>query len=341
MKDTGFNLLPTIIGSLPHKDAKEACAIVTGFLKDIPCWPQLPNLSSKEGMSVQFSTGFPGIIENGNDLLIDSAKDSGGELEQLYMAYLENDSDKYPITEEYASGLYELLRQPDLSPLAVKGQVTGPISWGLSVKDNSGRVILYDDILSDAAAKLLRLKASWQEKKLNQISKNTIIFIDEPAMTSYGSAFFSLPKERIIALLQEVMDGISGLKGIHCCGNTDWSLILSTGIDILNFDTYNFAESLTLYPSEVKAFLERGGAIAWGIIPTDEAGIQKETVAGLKDRLEEAMAPFTRKGIAFKQLVEHSLLTPSCGLAGVQEEVAILALELLTGLSREMRKVYG
>ena len=83
MKDTGFNLLPTIIGSLPHKDAKEACAIVTGFLKDIPCWPQLPNLSSKEGMSVQFSTGFPGIIENGNDLLIDSAKDSGGELERF------------------------------------------------------------------------------------------------------------------------------------------------------------------------------------------------------------------------------------------------------------------
>ena len=341
MKDTSFNLLPTMIGSMPHKDAGEACSVIARFLKDIPCWPQLPNRSPKEGMAVQAGDGFPGIVEKGNDLLIDETADHSGDLEQLYMAYLENDSAKFPITEEYASGLYTLLKQPDLSPLAIKGQLIGPISWGLSVKDNSGKVILYDEILSDAAAKLIRLKAGWQEKILSQISKNTIIFIDEPAMTSYGSAFFSLPKERVIALLQEVLEGISGLRGIHCCGNTDWSLILNTGIDILNFDAYNFAESLTLYPSEVKAFLERNGAIAWGIIPTDETNIQKETVASLKDRLEEAMSPFTRKGITFKQLVEHGLLTPSCGLAGVKEEVAVLALELLAGLSSEMRKVYS
>jgi methionine synthase II (cobalamin-independent) len=225
--------------------------------------------------------------------------------------------------------------------MAVKGQITGPVSWGLSVKDGSSKAILYDEVLSDAAAKLLRLKADWQEKALKQISKNTIIFIDEPAMTSYGSAFFSLPKERIICLLQEVMDGIGGLKGIHCCGNTDWSLIMETGIDILNFDTYNFAGSLALYPSQVKRFLAGNGAIAWGIIPTDEASLTRETVSSLKDRLEEAMAPFTRKGIAFKELVEHGLLTPSCGLAGLKEEAAVLALELLTGLSQDIRKRYG
>ncbi|NLL90579.1 MAG: methionine synthase [Dehalococcoidales bacterium] len=341
MKDTSFNLLPTMIGSMPHKDAKEACRVVVRFLKDIPCWPQLPNLTSRESMAIQVSEGFPGIIQKGNDLLIDGANDHSAALEQLYMAYLENDSSKFPMTEEYAAGFYQLLQQADLSPLAIKGQLIGPISWGLSVKDSTGNVILYDEILSDAAAKMLRLKAGWQEKTLAQICKNTIIFIDEPAMTSYGSAFFSLPEERVIALLQEVFDGIGGLKGIHCCGNTDWSLILSTGIDIMNFDAYNYAESLTLYPAEVKAFLDRKGAIAWGIVPTDEANIQKENVASLKDRLEEAMAPFTRKGIAFKQLVEQGLLTPSCGLAGVKEEAAILALELLTELSREMRRIYG
>ena len=330
-----------MIGSMPHKDAKEACRVVVRFLKDIPCWPQLPNLTSRESMAIQVSEGFPGIIQKGNDLLIDGANDHSAALEQLYMAYLENNSSKFPMTEEYAAGFYQLLQQADLSPLAIKGQLIGPISWGLSVKDSTGNVILYDEILSDAAAKMLRLKAGWQEKTLAQICKNTIIFIDEPAMTSYGSAFFSLPEERVIALLQEVFDGIGGLKGIHCCGNTDWSLILSTGIDIMNFDAYNYAESLTLYPAEVKAFLDRKGAIAWGIIPTDEANIQKENVASLKDRLEEAMAPFTRKGIAFKQLVEQGLLTPSCGLAGVKEEAAILALELLTELSREMRRIYG
>jgi hypothetical protein len=212
MKDTAFNLLPTMIGSMPHKDAKEACRVVARFLKDIPCWPQLPNLTSRESMAIQVSEGFPGIIQKGNDLLIDGANDHSAALEQLYMAYLENDSSKFPMTEEYAAGFYQLLQQADLSPLAIKGQLIGPISWGLSVKDSTGNVILYDEILSDAAAKMLRLKAGWQEKTLAQICKNTIIFIDEPAMTSYGSAFFSLPEERVIALLQEVFDGIGGLK---------------------------------------------------------------------------------------------------------------------------------
>ncbi|MDD4873411.1 MAG: methionine synthase [Dehalococcoidales bacterium] len=341
MKDTSFNCLPTMIGSMPQKDPNEACSIIERFLKDIPCWPQLPNRSFKEGMAVQFSAGFPGIIEKGNDLCIDSSIDSSGELEKLYTAYLENNTDKYPVTAEYAAGFYCLLKQENLSPMAVKGQIIGPISWGLSVKDDSGKAILYDEILSDAAAKMLRLKAGWQEKALKQISKNTIIFIDEPAMTSYGSAFFSLPKDRIICLLEEVITGICGLKGIHCCGNTDWSLILETGIDIISFDTYNFSESLTLYPADVKDFLGKKGAIAWGIIPTDEVNLQKETVSSLKDRLEEAMAPFTRKGVPFKRLIEHGLLTPSCGLAGLNEEAATLALELLTGLSKEIRKRYG
>ena len=52
------------------------------------------------------------------------------------------------------------------------------------------------------------------------------------------------------------------------------------------------------------------------------------------------MAPFTRNGIRFKDLVAHSLLTPSCTLMPLGEEGAEKALELLTGLSAEMRKKY-
>ena len=276
-----------------------------------------------------------------DSIYVDRTQDLAKPLEQLYTAYLENDIDKYPISPEYAAGLRKFLSLTNLSPLAVKGQVTGPITWGLTVTDDSQKAIIYDDTLADAVVKLLRLKAVWQEKELKQISRNTIIFVDEPYMSAFGSVSVLLSRERVISLLEEVFGGISGLKGVHCCGNTDWSVLLDTSADIISFDAYNYAQSLSLYPAEIKKFLDRGGAIAWGIIPNDEESLAKESVASLKDRLEEAMAPFTRKGIPFKQLIRQGLLTPSCGLASLTtKEAAALALELLAGLSLAIRKRY-
>ncbi len=340
MPDVRFGCLPTMIGSMPHTDPAEACSLVTRYLKDIPAWPQLPKRSPLEQMCVQFSQGFPGVATKDDGIYIDCSQDWDEPLEDLYTAYLESNVAKYAVSIEYAAGLHQFLSLGNLSPLAVKGQITGPISWGLTVTDDSGRAILYDDMLADAAAKLLRLKAGWQEKALSKISKNTIIFVDEPAMSSYGSAFFSLSKEKVTSLLEEVLGGIRRLKGIHCCGNTDWSLLLGTSTNIISFDAYNYAESLSLYPAEVKRFLDRDGAIAWGIVPNDEKQLAGETASSLKDRLEEAMAPFTRNGIPFKQLIEQGLLTPSCGLASLTEEAAARVLELLAELSQNIRKRY-
>ena len=336
-----FGCLPTVIGSMPHTDPSEACSQVIHYLKDVPAWPQLPKRSFLENMYAQFSQGFPGATVKEDRIYIDRSQDLDNPLEELYAAYLENNVDKYPISPEYAAGLHSFLALSNLSPLAVKGQVTGPISWGLTVTDASRRSIIYDDTLADAAAKLLRLKAGWQEKVLRQLSKNTIVFVDEPYMASFGSAFVSISREKVISLLEEVFAGISGLKGVHCCGNTDWSVLLDTSADIVSFDAYNYAQSLSLYPSEIRKFLDRKGTIAWGIIPNDEDSLARESAASLKDRLEEAMAPFTRQGIRFKQLIEQGLLTPSCGLASLAtEEATARALELLTELSTKIRKRY-
>jgi methionine synthase II (cobalamin-independent) len=341
MPDTEFNCLPTVIGSMPHTDPAEACALVIDYLRDIPAWPQLPGRSFKENMYAQFSEGFPGAVLKEDGVFIDRTHDLDKPLEQLYTAYLENDVDRYPIGPEYAAGLHEFLSLTGLSPLAVKGQITGPVTWGLTVTDQSRRAIIYDDILGDAVARFLRLKAAWQEKELRKVSRNTIIFVDEPYMAAFGSVSMLLSKERVISLLEEVFGGLGGLKGTHCCGNTDWSILLATGADIISFDAYNYAQSLSLYPAEVRKFLDRKGAIAWGIIPNSEEALARESVSSLKDRLEEAMAPFTRQGIPFKQLIAQGLLTPSCGLASLTAEAAALVLELLAELSLTIRKRYG
>jgi methionine synthase II (cobalamin-independent) len=334
-----MNCLPTMIGSMPDTDVEKSWQLVARYLKDIPAWPQLPMRSVREDMIVQFSEGFPGATIEGNRLVIKHTSNFNSELERLYTAYMANDCSGYPTTATHATGLHKMLAS-GISPMAVKGQITGPVTWGLSVVDENKKAIIYDDILGDAVPKFLRLKASWQEKALRKISKNTIIFFDEPYMVSFGSATLTLSREKVIGMLEEVFQSVSGLKGIHCCGNTDWSVLLATSADIISYDTYNYAQSLALYPAEVKKYIDRKGIIAWGIVPNTEEVLLKETAASLQDRLEAAIESFTHKGIPFKQLIEQGLLTPSCSLAGMSVEASEQALKLLTELSDRIRKRY-
>jgi len=325
---------------MPHADPKEACSVVAKFLPEIPAWPQLTKRSFLENMYAQFSEGFPSVVIEGERIYVNRATDLETPLEQLYESYLENNVERYAISPDYAAGLHAFLETELGSPLAVKGQVTGPVTWGLAVTDENRRPVLYDDTLADALAKHLRLKAAWQERELKAISPNTIIFVDEPYMASVGSAFVSISREQVISLLEEVFAGISGLKGVHCCGNTDWSILLATPLDILNFDAYNYGYTLALYPEEVKAFLERGGVIAWGIVPHDEEALKGETAKSLLDRLEEGIGALDRKGVSFRLQMDRCLVTPSCGLGSISEEATAWAFELLAGVSKELRKRY-
>jgi len=334
-----FGCRPTIVGSLPHTAPDKACAAITHYIKDIPAWPQLPKRAFVENMYAQYSQGFPGAVVEKDRIYIDRAQDLSQAMEEFYTAYLEGDVDKFPITADYAAGLHRFLALDGMSPLAAKGQLTGPVTWGLTVTDQDKRSIIYDETLGDVVPQLLRLKAGWMEKQLKRLSDNTIVFLDEPYMAAFGSVGVMLSKEQVINLENEVFAGISGRMGVHCCANTDWSILLQTAADIISFDAYGFAGSLALYPAAVKAFIARGGTIAWGIVPSNAEAIEKETAASLHDRLDDAMAPFTREGIPAEQLIRQGLLTPSCGMGSMaSEESAELVLERLAELSARVRK---
>jgi methionine synthase II (cobalamin-independent) len=334
-----FGCLPTAIGSMPHVNPDEACSVIMKYLPDIPIWPQLPRRSPKENMIIQFSEGFPGVVIDGDKIHIEPTANFESELEQIHIDCEQGNAREYGVSTEYAAGLYAFLSKAAGNKI-VKGQVTGPVTWGLAVTRQDGLGILYDDTLAETAAKFLRLKASWQENILKEISPNPIIFVDEPYLVSLGSVFTPIPEEKVPALLEEVFKGIKGTKGLHCCGNTDWSVILDTTIDILSFDAYNYASSLSTHSGKVKSFLERGGNIAWGIVPNEEEALAKESLPSLRDRLEEAMAPFTRDGVKFKQIIAQGLITPSCTLAGLSLEEANQALELTANLSHDLRSRY-
>jgi methionine synthase II (cobalamin-independent) len=340
MHDFRPQFVPISIGSLPHIDPHEAFNLILKLFPELPAWPQLPKRSFLENMYAQFSEGFPGVILERERIFVDRGRDLSSDLERLYLAYLENDLDACAVSPGYAAGLYEMSKAGVNAPRAVKGQVTGPISWGLSVVDQEGRPVLYDDVLADAVAKHLRLKAVWQENELRRLHPVTVVILDEPYMASFGSAYVALTRERVVSLIDEVLDGLEGLKGVHCCGNTDWSLMLSASIDVLSFDAFHYAHSLALYPAEVDEFLRRGGIIAWGIVPYDGENLARETVRSLVDRLHRTMHMLVEKGVDFDRLLAASMVSPCCGLGSARVEHAERSLALTVGVSQEMRKRY-
>ena len=63
----------------------------------------------------------------------------------------------------------------------------------------------------------------------------------------------------VFSELTDSLDSQDCLVGIHCCGNTDWSMLMDSGsIDIINFDAFEFQERFVLYADNLKSFLKRG-----------------------------------------------------------------------------------
>ncbi len=336
--------MATMAGSLPLAHPATAWDWVIQYLPHIPAWPQLPHRSYQENMYAQFAQGFPGIVVDlvAERTFVDRNRNLEPGLERLYLAYLQNDLEYGAMSPEEAAGLYHLLGSEGLlmtPPVAIKGQITGPISWGLTVSDENRRPVLYDEILADAVAKHLRLRASWQELQLQSFGPRTILFVDEPYLSAFGSGYVSLERAQVVSLLEEVFAGISGLKGIHCCGNTDWSVLLETSVDILHLDAFDYAESLALYPEAVAGFLDRGGIIAWGIVPASPS-VEGETAEALVDRLHEALGLLVDKGVSLDKLLNAGLVMPSCGTGSLDPATAESVLELTAAVSAEMRTRY-
>jgi methionine synthase II (cobalamin-independent) len=225
-------------------------------------------------------------------------------------------------------------------PLLVKGQITGPITFGLGVSDEKKIPILYDPNLKEMFLKITASKARWQERMLSEAAPKaeTLIFFDEPLLSGYGSISMNLGKEEIIECLNRAISSLRGLSGIHICGATDWSVIMETGIKVIHFDAYRYFPNMLAYATELKGFLLDGGILAWGIIPAEEEFLQQETTSSLVKSLEEKIELLVKEGIPEEPLIKNSLVSQSCGLFTLSEDLAEKALKLTKEVSSAMRK---
>ena len=329
----------TGIGSVPFTDPKKAFRVISENFKTIPFWPQLPKMSYPENMYVQYSERIPGLVVDtaGKNIHIESSR-VASDIEEVYQKYLDGDIDFFKISENYAAGLFEFLKSAKLNDVKfIKGHITGPVSFGMFLTDEQKRAVIYDKDLFEVLTKVLVMKARWQIKKLKSIFPSVIIFIDEPYLVSIGSSYVNMDMALIGEKLDELIGAIKTegcLAGIHCCGNTDWQFLLKRGIDILNFDAYNFMKEFLLYGEDIKGFLNRGGTIAWGVIPSSEE-VLSVTKKDIVNRMKDALNKLKDKGIPGPV---SSIITPSCGVGTLKEETAEKVFSLTREVSAELKK---
>lgn len=332
--------LATGIGSLPHKDAGAALDLIFKYLPQIPFWPQLPQRDAREGMVAQFSENLPGIELTAQGLTF---RPDDQKLEAFYERLIAQDVDYFKISTDFSRGLdsfYARLKDVDLGKVEfIKCQITGPFTFCAGINDEKGVALLHNAVFKQAIIKGLAMKALWQIKLFKQFKKKIILFIDEPYLGCFGSAYTPLNREDAVKDLVELTAQVKSpdvFIGVHCCGNTDWSIFTDVDtIDIISFDAFGFSERLLLYAQNLKGFFKRGGALCWGIVPTQEFSpeIRPEV---LRESIDKGVEALVKKGLDRGLLLSNSFFSPSCGLGSLNEDSAAAIFQLLSRLTHKV-----
>jgi hypothetical protein len=124
------------------------------------------------------------------------------------------------------------------------------------------------------------------------------------------------------------------------CGNPDWDFLLSQDLDILSLDVYTNKDVFPTYITSIKRFLDRGGILAWGIVPTNVEPFETENLASLADQLESVWKQLADKGVDMDQMLSQSLISPAtCCLVNPDKEKTVeKGFALVKKLSEQLRE---
>jgi len=332
--------LATGVGALPHMDPKAACDDVLSIFPEFPFVPTLPNRGVCESIVFNDSARLPGRVIKGDRISVDSSQDLSTRMEQIYLDYLDANYAPYAATIKTASGFFEMI-QRGLPGGAhyLKCQVTGPVTFGMQVVDQDRKPIYYDPRFSDILPKLIALRARWCEQAMREKTHvdETLVVLNEPYFASIGSSVVPVDRPSVEAGWQDIIAIMEGAVGIHCCSNTDWGFVMSLDPAVISFDAYANAREFLLYKDDLASYLERGGVVAWGIVPADYRIFSQESPESLFDRYVSIRSQATAY-IEEDFFDEHALITPNCGIRFADERGASEIMNAAADLSQKVRR---
>ena len=331
--------LATGVGALPHTDPAVACDDVLGIFPRFPYVPSLPERGQLESIVFNDSEQLPGRIIRNDRLLYDSTTDHTAEIEKVYMDYVEGNYAPYGLHTEYASGFIEMMSRDNFPAKVLKCQVTGPVTFGMQVVDADKRPVYYDAQLADMLSKMIALKARWCEVEMREKSgaAETVVVLNEPYLASLGSSVVPVDKETVRTGWEDIAALVEGGLGIHCCSNTDWEFVMDLLPSIVSLDAYATANEFLLYADAIVTYMERGGVVAWGIVPAEYKIFATETPDRLYERYLDIRTRLCSR--MPKDLFDaQSLITPSCGIRFADREGAVEIMQTAAEISRRIRK---
>ncbi len=333
------NLLTTAMAVMPHKDVGKA--LNTSLSLDIPFWPQLPNLSYYEDMYVQAAEHFPGILL---DLSQKTLKFSMDKFIMEFEDTMNNfdDPSYFDISPEYSAVYHEFLAKDFSDRAAIRGQLEGPVSFGFNVLDQDDRPILFDDNIRPFMFEFMAKRINVQLARLKKKNSNAFMFIDEPGLQFIFSAMSGYGEQKAKSDLDNFFSMVDRPRGIHLCGNPDWDFLLNFDMDVLSMDVYTNGEIFASCADSIRIFLERGGVLVWGIVPTGFEAFEKESLGFLSMQLEGIWKHLAKKGLDLEYVISKSLLSPAtCCLVNPDKGLTVeKAFSLVNQLSDSLREKY-
>ncbi len=333
------NLLTTAMAVMPHTDMDMALEVALSL--DIPFWPQLPNYSYYEDMYVQAAEHFPGILLDVENRKLQFSMDKFIMEFEETMSHFE-DPDYFDVSKKYSVVYHKFLAQDFEDRPAIRGQLEGPISFGFNVLDQDERPILFDDTVRPFMLEFMAKRINVQLARLKKRNKNAFMFVDEPGLQFLFSALSGYGDLKAKEDLDIFFSQIDRPRGIHLCGNPDWDFLLGLDLDILSLDVYTNAEIFTSYASSIHRFLNKGGTIAWGIVPTGFETFAQEDIPSMVNRLETVWEILQKKGIDRQHMLENSLLSPAtcCLINPDKEKTVEKAFKAVKTMSNQLKSRY-
>jgi hypothetical protein len=310
---------------MPHKNVEDALKLALSL--DIPYWPQLPNISYSEDMYAQTSENFPGISINTEEEKI--SFDSGAFEEEIanYSQKMA-DPDTFALSSEY-SKVYHSFLAKDLSGYpAIRGQVTGPVSFGFRIMDENLRPLIYNEEARALLFDFIQRKVNTQYHQLKEKNENAFVWVDEPGLGWVFSGLSGYSDLQASQDYRNFWDGLDGPSGLHLCASVNLPYLLELRPNILSFDAYQMELMPKGYADAVAKYITNGGIISWGIVPTDSDNLSQhtpETLAALLLGYWESLSDNTR--ILVKRIAEQALLAPArcclknVGCVGARDDV--------------------
>lgn len=292
---------PTSVGSLPHADADAAIAFVLERTPELPAAPTVQAFEPLELMIPQAAWGIAGV---------DVAEDGTISIPDPSVV-----APCTPLGDPNLAGRPFGTWRRFLDAVSgrvdpVKLQLTGPVTLGLTLVQAGLAGPQAFAVAAAAVSERARRLLDLADERAPGVPR--LVVFDEPGLVGGLRPELLLAADDVIDLLSGVLASVEGraMTGIHCCGPTDWRLVLQAGPNLMSIPV---GADVTGSAGALGSFLERGGWIAWGAVRTD--GPVGESGSLSWRQLSSQWCELVQAGCDPVLLRRQALVTPVCGLA--------------------------